>query len=153
ERLQKLRRVHVVGIVAEARNRPRGMRRIGTALVPPAAQPWDPGVVNGARGQRCCQERALEMRPTARRWECTDIRDAADAMGVEERQEFIERSVRMANGIERKNQKIASETVTRNVRHPGGQSLKPSCHDRYLIRRLMEPPFRIIMYEMFAREI
>ena len=90
ETLAELRRVHVVGVAAEARLAPSHVRRIGLDRTP-AAERRQPVVSYAGRRERSLERLARELRMSPRRREPPHVGDAADGVSLQQRDQRLQR--------------------------------------------------------------
>src|SRR5439155_1098873 len=96
---RELRRLHVVGIGAEALAPPGDVRRSGTAAAA-SAEPGEPGVLESGAREGAGERLAREVRLPPRGREAPHVGDARDAVRAEQRDEVVERERRMSDRVD-----------------------------------------------------
>jgi hypothetical protein len=90
---------HVVGIRGEGGDAPRRVWRVSGALVAPAAERAEVSVLDVVRCERGGEGVLVELRVAARARQEADVGDVLNFIFVEEREEVVDRAVRVADRV------------------------------------------------------
>ena len=130
----ELRRTHVVCIIAEATVAPARSRRRVRALAAAARQLRNGDIPDSRASEGGAETSFAKLRHRPRSAQLPDVRDDADALLVKEREELVQRSVRMADGDDPRGPRQCPRSrfciVRRTVSYP--RSLKRSRARRLL---------------------
>src|SRR5262249_8156186 len=91
----------VISVRAKRSDGPRHVRRIGTFAGTPSAELLEPSVLHGGTAKRLRERLLVELRPSARARERTDICKHCDSMHQQQFEEALERMRRMAESEKR----------------------------------------------------